>query len=105
MDRRGTERVERSGGEGEGNVAKRGQAVTEVGQNRDRISNATDNVSFFFPPFFFLLGSIWRCFLHTLGTLISVDVTIRKPGGHSHVRSKQDGVSKKKGSTQDNKQE
>lgn len=44
MDRRGTERVGQSGGEGEGNVAKRGQAVTEVGQNQDRISNATDNV-------------------------------------------------------------
>lgn len=44
MDRRGTERVDRSRGEGEMNVTKRGQAVTEVGQTQDKISTATEVV-------------------------------------------------------------
>lgn len=74
MDRRGTERVGQSGGEGEGNVAKRGQAVTEVGQNQDRISNATDNVP---PPlpatplFFFTRINLAALFAHFGNTYLS----------------------------------
>ncbi|MEQ2280162.1 hypothetical protein AMECASPLE_016805 [Ameca splendens] len=34
---------------------------------------------------------------HFVNTLVSIDIMIQKPGGHSHVHSKQDGLSKKTG--------
>lgn len=44
------------------NVPKRGQAVTEVGQNQDRISTATEDV-------FIHLDQFGSSFKHSVGTL------------------------------------
>lgn len=96
MDRRGTERVDWSRGEGEVNVTKRGQAVTEVGQIQDRISTATEEV-------LSTRTNLAAVFEHFVKSFTSMDIMLPKPGGHSHVNSKWDTLSKERRALQTKK--
>lgn len=44
MGRKGTEKVDLSGGEGEVSMTKRGQTVTEEGQNQGGVSSDAEDI-------------------------------------------------------------
>lgn len=93
MDRRGTERVDWSRREGEVKVTRRGQAVTD----------SAEDINCYMGYFLSTWTNLAVVSEHFVKSLTSIDIIIPKPGGHSHMNSKWDTLSKERRALQTQK--